>query len=483
MNWSDSERIAAVLEKIGYSPASPKTASQGGPASNMENADLIVVNACSVRQPAIDRIWGLTSKFKKIKVKNKNLKILLTGCILKPDFKKFKERFDYILSVKALFLWKKFLKEEQYFYYPEPRKPEFNKEFNAGYLKIIPRYSSRFSASVPISTGCDNFCAFCAVPYVRGPEFSRPAEDIVNEIKSLLSQKYKEIWLLGQNVNSYRYKIKSSSSAALSGAVAGNSSFTKAAADRQKSKIMRFPELLKIVNDIPGNFWIRFTSSHPKDLSDKLIETMAKCKKVTPYLNLPAQSGDNKILETMNRPYTVGHYKCLIKKLRKAFKEYRKTPKNCALAKKQKLEEEIAISTDIIVGFPEETKKQFQNTIKLFKETKFDMAYISQFSSRSGTAAAKMKDTVTKTEKKQRDKSLTKILRQTALSKNKKFIGKEIEVLIEKNIDGFLIGKSRHYKTVKLQASIHGSQALIGQFVEVRIIKAMPWGLKGKVKK
>jgi tRNA-2-methylthio-N6-dimethylallyladenosine synthase len=168
----------------------------------------------------------------------------------------------------------------------------------------------------------------------------------------------------------------------------------------------------------------------------------------------------------MNRGYTVKEYKNLVKKIRKAFKKYRKG-----------LEKEIAISTDVIVGFPGETKKQFQNTVKLFKEIRFDMAYIAQFSPRPGTAAEKMKDDVLKEEKERRWKVLTEILKETALEKNKKFIGKEIEVLPEEYKDGFLIGKCRHYKTVKFE----GDKNLIGNFVKVKILDALPWGLKGKI--
>jgi tRNA-2-methylthio-N6-dimethylallyladenosine synthase len=229
---------------------------------------------------------------------------------------------------------------------------------------------------------------------------------------------------------------------------------------------INFAKLLKMINEIDGDFWIRFTSPHPKNFSDELIETIAKCQKVTPYLNLPVQSGDDEILKRMNRGYKVKEYKNLVKKIRKAFKKYRKG-----------LEKEIAISTDVIVGFPGESEKNFQNTVKLFNEIKFDMAYIAQFSPRPGTAAEKMKDDVSKEEKERRWKVLTEILKESTLEKNKKFIGKEIEVLPEEYKDGFLIGKCRHYKTVKFE----GDKNLIGNFVKVKILDALPWGLKGKI--
>jgi tRNA-2-methylthio-N6-dimethylallyladenosine synthase len=210
-------------------------------------------------------------------------------------------------------------------------------------------------------TGCNNFCAYCVVPYTREREVSRPAKKIICEIKNLVKNGTKEIWLLGQNVNSY------------------------------KDNKTNFPKLLKMVNDIPGDFELNFTSSHPKDFSDELIETMTKCKKLSKRLNLPIQSGDDEILRRMNRPYTVAQYKNLVKKIRKAMPD-------------------ISLSTDVIVGFPGETKKQFENTVKTFKDIGFDMAYINKYSPRAGTAAEKMKDNVSIAEKKRREKMLIELV-------------------------------------------------------------------------
>ena len=191
---------------------------------------------------------------------------------------------------------------------------------------------------------------------------------------------------------------------------------------------------------------------------------MAQCKKVTPYLNLPAQSGDNEILRKMRRPYTIEKYKKLISQIRNAFKKYRKG-----------LEKEVAISTDIIVGFPGETKKQFENTVSLFKKIKYDMAYIAKFSPRPGTLAAKVKDDVSLREKERRRRVLTEILKKTALGNNKKFIGKILEVLVEEKKKNFLIGKTRNYKTIKFK----GPQNLVGRLANVKIEEALVWGLKG----
>ena len=419
MNVSDGERIAGLLKKNDFCPA-----------SNANQADLIVVVMCSIRQTAVDRVYGQIKNFKKLKEKNPNLKIVLTGCVLKSDFKKIqtKQEYDYILPIKTLSSWNKILKQKQYVNLPKTRDNS-----NCDYLKIKPKYVSKFSAFVPIIIGCNNFCSYCVVPYTRGPEISRPASDVIKEIKQLVKNKYKEIWLIGENVNSYKYKQTN------------------------------FPKLLKTIDEIPGNFWIRFTSSHPKDFCDELIDTIANGKKITKYISLPVQSGDDKILKKMNRPYTIKQYKNIIQKIRK------KIP-------------DIMLSTDVIVGFPGETKKQFENTIKLFKEIKPDMAYVAQYSPRKGTKAFEMKDTISQKEKIRRDKEITETLKQTALFNNKKYIGKNVEMLVEYERKAWLIGKTKEYKTIKIKnPKKNQTQSLIGKILTVKVISAIPWGLKGKL--
>lgn len=412
MNRSDSERIAFLLTKHNFKQT-----------KKIKNADLIVVNMCSVRQSAVDRVYGLIPKLKKLKKENKGLKTVLTGCILKKDKKKLSQGFDYILEIKKLNQWPKVLfklsplEKKDYFSIPQLRE-------------------SKFLIFIPISSGCENFCTYCVVPYTRGPLICRPPKKILEDVKRALCEGVKEIWLLGQNVNSYRF---------------------------QKTD---FASLLSRVARLKGNFWIRFTSSHPKDFSDRLIEVFAKTKKITPYVNLPVQSGDNEILKRMNRPYNISQYKKIIKKIRQAFKKYR-----------QGLEKEIAISTDIIVGFPGEKRKHFKNTEKLVKEIGFNMAYIAEYSPRPGTAAYYLKDGVSPKEKERRRKALTKILEKVALEKNQRFINKTISVLVEEKKNGYLLGKSRHFKTVKFK----GKKSLIGQFVKVKIVDCFPWGLKGNL--
>ena len=461
MNKSDSERISSVLENIDYQPA-----------SNENEADLIIVNMCSVRQSAVDRVYGKLNQISKIKNQNdkSKCKIILTGCILNEDKKRLKNKVDLILNIKDLPNWPKYLKFKTTV--RSRRSPLFNG--SSFYLKVKPKYSNNFSAFVPIMTGCNNFCSYCVVPFTRGPEVSRPVEEIMQEVKKLAKNGAKEIWLLGQNVNDYVSRSSNERIKTNKKRIFVNNSLTFVS---NSGDTVNFAKLLKMVNDIEGNFWIRFTSPHPKNFSDELIETMAKCQKITPYLNLPVQSGDDEILKRMNRPYTIAKYKKLIEKIRSKFAKIR-----------EGLERDIAISTDVIVGFPGETKKQFQNTVKLFKEIKFAMAYIAQYSPRPGTAAEKMKDNVPKKEKERRWKILTEILKKTALEKNKKFVGKEIEVLVERqetsNKKQVYFGKTRHYKTVKIQLGSRPytlNANLIGQFVKVKILDALPWGLKGKL--
>jgi len=404
MNKNDSQRIAKILEMLGFKKASKEN-----------EADLVVVNMCSVRQSA--------------------------GCILQKDKERFKKFADAVVDVQNIHNLPQILSKLD-FKIPQIKIKD--------YLKIEPKYEISPVAYVPIMTGCNNFCSYCVVPYTRGRERSRDPNEIICEVKKWLDHGAKEIWLLGQNVNSYKAKSQKS----------------KVKTTTQKSKFINFAELLKMVNDLPGNFWIRFTSSHPKDLTDEMIETMAKCEKVTPYINLPVQSGDDEILKKMNRPYTVARYKKLIKKLRSAFKKYR-----------EELESELAISTDIIVGFPGEKRKHFENTKKLVKEIGFFMAYIAQYSPRPQTAAYHLKDDVPPKEKERREKELTKIVRESGLKFNKKFVGKTVLVLVLEKKKGFYFGKTRHYQTVKFRAE---KENLIGKFVQLQVTKAFNFGLEGK---
>ncbi len=374
MNKADSERIATSLEKKGYKPASKIT-----------EADLIVVNMCSVRQSAVDRILGISQKLNEFKLKNPKLKTVLTGCILKSDKSRFRERFDAIWEGKEDL---------------SSSSPFATARVNKDYMDILPKRQNKSLGFIPISNGCNNFCSYCVVPFVRGPLVCRDHREIlkevkraVNPIRNAISNGAREIWLLGQNVNDYNSPTNSS---------------------------INFPKLLKMVNEIPGGFQIRFMSPNPKNFSNELIDVMAKSKKIAKFLNLPIQSGDNKILKKMNRPYTVEQYKSLVKKIRE------KIPN-------------INLTTDVIIGFPGESKSQFENTVKLFKEVKFNLAYVSKYSPRQGTAAFKMKDNVSLEEKKRREKILREIIEKNKGADKVFKVGQPWEKLGSKSKTGIFL--------------------------------------------
>lgn len=448
MNESDSERLAAVLENAGYKKS-----------PSLEHADLVAYNTCSVRQKAEDRVFGANKVVARLKQKNPRLKVMLTGCMVhygERELKKRLPKFDIFLNIKDI-----------------PRLPSIlgiNKNSLAKeYLEINPSVNSKFSAFVPISYGCDNFCSYCIVPFARGGEYSRPAKEILAEIKSAVKKGYKEIWLLGQNVNSYglrdktywaNKKIGNPSTGLLqlrSGQVRAGK---KPAIEKRR---ISFADLIKEIDKIDGDFWLRFTSPHPKDFSNELIEALAKSKHFKHYLNLPIQSGDNTILRKMNRFYTAADYQKLVKNLKL------KMP-------------DLSLSTDIIVGFPGETKKQFQNTARVFKKIGFDMAYISKYSPRPKTVAArKYKDDVPLKEKKRRFDVLNDILRTSGLKNNQKYFGKTMPILIDQIKDGAAFGKTETYKTVKLSAPRNLAKKLPGKTVNVKITKIRDFSLEGKI--
>ena len=389
------------MENLGYTRA-----------ENMEDLisaknPVLIFNTCSVRQKAEDRIFGLNNKLENLKVKSPELKIILTGCMMHYSEKDLKKRlplFDYFIDIKKIKTLEKIL-------------PKIKILENKGLL--AEKTDSKISALIPISHGCDNFCAYCIVPIARGREISRTVIDVIGDIKKAVANGAKEIWLLGQTVNSY------------------------------KNEGVKFHNLLRLINDIDGDFWIRFTSPHPKYFSDELIKAMAECEKFAHYLNLPVQSGNNTVLKRMGRPYTVGHYKKLVGKIRKAMPD-------------------IAISTDIIVGFPGETRKQFEDTKKLFEEIKFDMAFISEYSPRPKTVAYKMfKDNVSHKEKESRKNELNEILKKTALENNKNLVGQIVKVLN---------GRTEGNKPIELDKKYSKNN-----FVSAKITKANIWSLKGKL--
>ena len=420
MNASDSERIAAKLEDLGYKPV-----------SDQKNADLVIINMCSIRQAAVDRVIAIKDKLKP------NQKSILTGCVVKEDIAKFQAIFNYVLPIKSLPDWDKFLNQDKMIGFSNQRRMPENDLLNIKYLKGKAKYNNSFSINIPISYGCNNFCTYCVVPYTRGPLVCRSYREIIAEAKTAIKKGAKEIWLLGQNVNDYK---------------SGNYDFS---------------DLIKEINKIPGEFWIRFTSPHPAQMTDKFITTLAQCQKMTPYVNLPVQAGDDLVLKNMARPYTIKKYKELVRKIRSAFKKYRTNQ-----------EKIVAISTDIIIGFPNETKQQFKNTVNLVKEISFDMAYLAEYSARKGTPAAKL-DNITNTEKKKRYTVINNALAKEVLKNNKKFVGKTLNCLVfeKKPNKDIYFAKTRHYKTVKFQSN----KNIVGEFARIKITKAESFILLGEL--
>jgi tRNA-2-methylthio-N6-dimethylallyladenosine synthase len=429
MNVSDSERLAAFLESQDFKLA-----------VDFKKADLVIINTCGVKQMAENRAYSLVNK---IRQENEGAKIIISGCLSRREdvAKRLIGQVDWFLPIGEMLQIPGLLKEV--IFQPSYSLDEYRLKEGERYLTIKPKHSSDFKAYVPIGNGCNNFCSYCVVPYARGREVYRAASEVKREVWDLISHGYKEITLIAQNVNSYH------------------------------DKNYDFPKLLRDLIKIPGKFWLRFSSSHPKDMSAELIAAIASSPKVCPHLHLALQSGDDQILKAMNRGYSAEHYLKLIEKIRA-------------------VKPGIAITTDIIVGFPGETKTQFLNTIKLFKAINFDLAYISKYSPRFGTAAYSLKDNVSLEEKKRRVNEVNELLKIIAAKNNQQHLGETMEVLVDGlNRRGQYYGKTGSYQTVlfRVASDVLGDSGknylpkkkIIGNFVKVKIIKARPFGLEGEL--
>ena len=409
MNEHDSEKIAGMLVKCGYTKADSK-----------QDADFILFNTCCVREHAELRTFGNVGFIKELKQLNPRLILGVCGCMMqqKDVADKLYKRFpfvDLIFGTHELknfpFMLEKVLDNERIINISE---------MNGEVIEGLPvERTPGFSTFVNIMYGCNNFCTYCIVPYVRGRERSRRAEDVVNEVREVVALGYKEVTLLGQNVNSYY------------------------------SDGVNFPKLLEMVNAVPGLTRLRFMTSHPKDLSDELIEAMAKLDKVGNHIHLPLQSGSDEILRRMNRRYTSSQYLELVSKLRSKVKD-------------------VEITTDIIVGFPGETEEDFEATCDIVRKVGYSNAYTFAYSPREGTIAAKMPDQIAQEVKKQRLNKLNAVLAETIPCGNEKYIGFEGDILIEgvdHRAEPLLFGKLSNFKMVYVQ----GDEKLIGTMVHVKV--------------
>lgn len=419
MNVHDSEAIRSYLETLGYANT-----------ENIEEANIVVLNTCAIRENAKDKVVGFLGKCKYLKKNRDNFKIVLAGCMCEqPDFienvRKNHKYVDLVIGTHNIHELPKLLLECN-----EKQTIEVYSNSDEVIEGMNFKRDSKITAWVNIMYGCDKFCTYCIVPYTRGRERSRKLESIILEVEHLKEHGYKEVTLLGQNVNAYGKDIGET-----------------------------FSNLLECVAKT-GIERIRFVTSHPWNFTDEMIEVISKYKNIMPYIHLPLQSGSNQILKKMNRRYTKEEYIELFKKMKE------KIPG-------------VAITTDIIVGFPNETREDFEETLEVVKTCEYDGAYTFIFSPREGTPAAKMMDVVTLEEKEKRLHELNELVNHYSNKNNQKLLGKIVEVLV--------IGESEKDKnkvygytdTMKL-INIDGPKEIIGEIVKVEITDAKSFSLDGK---
>jgi len=401
MNKAESERLGSYLEQLGHQAI-----------ATAEEADLIVLNSCVVRQSAENRVINKLNALKPLKRSRPNLTLAVTGCLVNSKLDQLRQSFPHV----------------DYFFKPGEYPPWLEKQGNLH--TIMPLHPSP-STFVPIIQGCDNFCAYCIVPYRRGRERSRPLAKIVTEVKQLVHRGVKEVTLLGQNVDSYGHDLPSHPTLA---------------------------DLLSELNTIDGLARIRFLTNHPKDMSPRLIKTVAHLDKVCELICLPVQSGSNDILKAMRRGYTVEDYRHLITQIRS------KIPG-------------VALSTDVLVGFPSETEEQFQQTFNLLSELRLDTVHVAAYSPRPGTIASrKFEDNIPPAEKKERLNKIEQLQETIAAKINRQLLGKTVEVLVEGRKKGKWQGRTRTGKLVFFS----DTNDCLGQLVKIRIEKTSPWSLQGK---
>ncbi|WP_066873720.1 tRNA (N6-isopentenyl adenosine(37)-C2)-methylthiotransferase MiaB [Clostridium mediterraneense] len=425
MNEEDSEKLSGMLKAIDYIETDKK-----------DDADIVILNTCCVRENAENKVLGNLGELKKLKKKNPNTVIAICGCMMQQKEMADKILFKYPF-VDIIFGTHNSYKFPEYLNRVIQEKIQIKeiKNKEEGIIEGIPiDRKSDIKAFVTIMYGCNNFCTYCIVPYVRGRERSRKPEEIEREIIDLVSKGYKEITLLGQNVNSYGKGL-----------------------DEQ----INFAELLRRINKIDGLERIRFMTSHPKDISDSLIKAIKECDKVCEQIHLPVQSGSNKILKDMNRHYTREQYLEIIRKIRNEIPG-------------------VSITTDIIVGFPGESEKDFNDTLELVKEVKYDSAFTFIYSRRNYTPADRMTNQIEDSIKHKRFNKLLEVVNNNAISSNLTYEGQIVEVLVEglsKNNNKILSGRIRNGKLI----NFIGDKSLIGKLVNIKVTKAKAFSLYGEV--
>lgn len=422
LNENDSEKLIGIMEEMGYTKS-----------DDIKNADLYVINTCCVRENAEEKLFGKLGELKKIK-ENKNIVIAIGGCMMQEEHitEKIKKSYPFVDVVFGTHTLHKF-PEDLYTAITKNKKVKDVIDIDGEIYEGLPvKRSSNKQASVIIMYGCNNFCSYCIVPYVRGRERSRKPEDILNEIKELAKEGYREITLLGQNVNSYK----------------GGENYN-------------FANLLEDVDKIEGIEVIRFVSPHPKDFTDEVIDVISKSSKISRLIHVPLQSGSTNVLKEMNRKYTKEQYLDLIKRIRN------KIP-------------DVVFSTDIIVGFPGETEEDFEDTIDVVKQVNFEQIFMFIYSRRIGTRADKMENQILEEIKHKRFDRLKQVFEESVEENNKKYIGTTQKILVEgysKNNQDMLTGRTDTNKVVIFE----GPEELIGKIINIKIISEHKWYLKGEV--
>lgn len=428
MNISDSGRVKTYIEKLGYEST-----------DNPHEADLLGVIACSVRQKAIDKVYNLIAIWNRQKA-SRPLTTFLTGCILPDDREKFLKTFDMVFDMRDLTKFAEMLAEHTHegTYYPKLSREE--QAYQMDYFwRLEGRQPDKFEAFVPIQNGCDKFCTYCAVPYTRGREVSRSSTEIVEEVKCLVNAGFKSITLLGQNVNSYGLDKK------------GNE--------------INFAQLLELIGrygDESGKeFYVYFTSPHPRDMTDDVLYTIAKYKCLGKWIHIPIQSGDTEMLKRMNRKYDIERYRSVIHSIRTILPT-------------------ATIFTDIIVGFTGETLEEFANTRAAVKEFKYNMAFIAMYSPRPGAKSSEWVDDIPKDEKSRRYSVLSDDLKSVSSLYTASMVGKEFRILVNGHdrLEGYLSGLTEGKIAVRFRSD---NEALIGSFINVKITKSSDFSAEGEM--
>ena len=436
LNENDSEKLCGMLEKMGYT----KTEKQN-------DADLALFNTCCVRENAEDKLFGKLGELKRLK-EQKGIIIAIGGCMMQEKHitDKIKESYPFVDILFGTHTLHKF-PEDLYKVIEEKRKLEDILDIDGKIYEGLPiKRDSKIKASVTIMNGCNNFCSYCIVPYVRGRERSRQPRDIIEEVKKLAKEGYKEITLLGQNVNSYLRVEREK-----------NIPF------EEYQGVNSFATLLRAINKIDGIERIRFISPHPKDFTDDVIEAIADCEKVCKLVHLPLQSGNTKVLKEMNRKYTKEQYLNLVEKMKN------KIPN-------------LTLSTDIIVGFPGETDEEFEDTLEVVEKVRFEQVYMFIYSRRVGTPGDKMQNQIPEDIKHKRFDKLKALVESQIEENNKKYIGTTQKILVEgesKNNSNMLSGRTESNKVVIFE----GSKELIDKIINIKIISQHMWYLKGEILK